>query len=79
MDYVAIPTSLATYSTQLVWVTGFLPYKQGLLLPEQLNPSPENPLLQVQVYDPFVLLHVALRLQLLAPGEEHSSISTIKI
>ena len=45
-------------------------------LPEQLNPSPVKPLSQAHMYEPLVLLHVALRLQLLALGKEHSSIST---
>jgi len=44
-------------------------------IPVQLNPSPEYPSLQVQVYDPSVLLQYALASQ---PESDplHSSIST---
>ena len=41
---------------------------------EQLLPSPTYPALQVQLYEPIVLLHTATWLQLCSPVE-HSSIS----
>ena len=42
--------------------------------PSQCLPSPENPSLQEQSYDPLVFLHTALALQLCFP-EAHSSTS----
>lgn len=44
-----------------------------------LNPSPLNPLLQEQLYDPIVLVQVALELQLLVELEAHSSVSIQRI
>ena len=43
-------------------------------LPLQVRPSPEYPGLQVQLYEPLVLLHSELALQLSFPVE-HSSMS----
>ena len=43
-------------------------------LPLQFRPSPENPDLQVQLYDPLLLLHTALALQCFNPSA-HSSTS----
>ena len=40
----------------------------------QFLPSPENPGLQVQLYDPFILLHTASAPHLFVP-EVHSSTS----
>ena len=44
-------------------------------LPAQVTPSPSNPVLQVQVYEPSVFSQSALSLQLCAPVT-HSSISS---
>ena len=45
--------------------------------PMQFHPSPRNPGLQVQLYDPLVLLHTASALHLCVPVA-HSSISKNK-
>ena len=45
-------------------------------LPMHMTPSPVYPWLQVQVKPPGVLVQAALVLQLLSPGEAHSSKSS---
>ena len=51
-----------------------LSYTTIVNLPLQVRPSPEYPGLQVQRYEPLVLLHSELALQLSFPVE-HSSMS----
>ena len=51
-----------------------LSYTTIVNLPLQVRPSPEYPGLQVQLYEPLVLLHSELALQLSFPVE-HSSMS----
>ena len=51
-----------------------LSYTTIVNLPLQVRPSPEYPGLQVQLYEPLVLLHSELALQLSIPVE-HSSMS----
>ena len=51
-----------------------LSYTTIFNLPLQVRPSPEYPGLQVQLYEPLVLLHSELALQLSFPVE-HSSMS----
>jgi len=48
------------------------------ILPEQLNPSPEKPVLQAQINEPMVLIHLALTSQ---TGTEilHSSASKLEV
>ena len=48
------------------------------ILPEQFRPSPTYPSLQVQLYEPMVLLHTATLLQFCS-ADEHSSISGNKV
>lgn len=49
-----------------------------MFLPEQLNPSPEKPVLQAQINEPMMLIHSALMSQ---TGTEalHSSTSKQKV
>ena len=47
-------------------------------LPEHLSPSPEKPVLQTQVNEPMVLIHLALRSHIRALAL-HSSMSGEKI
>ena len=48
------------------------------ILPEHLNPSPEKPVLQAQINEPMVLIHLALTSQ---TGTEilHSSASKLEV
>ena len=54
-----------------------LSYNDLLFSPLQVNPSPVNPFLHEQLYDPSVLLHVAFTWQSLIPCV-HSSTSVKK-
>mgnify|MGYP007058638369 FL=1 len=50
-------------------------FKSKAFLPVQLIPSPWNPSLQLQEYDPFVFVHRALDPQSLSARLVHSFIS----
>ena len=47
-------------------------------LPEHSLPFPVKPMLQVQLYEALVLIHVAFKSQSLLVGSEHSSISEME-
>ena len=47
-------------------------------LPEHSLPFPVKPMLQVQLYEAFVLIHVAFKSQSLLVGSEHSSMSEME-
>ena len=55
--------------TSITWVMYII------YLPLQFLPSPSYPFLQRQIYDPSVLVHKALILQLFDNDDSHSSIS----